>query len=419
MSSTTPGVVIIGAGHSGAEAALAVRQGGYTGQIVLIGDESGLPYHRPPLSKAYLQGAVTAESLLLKQPAAYAKADIALKLGLRVTQIERHTHTLTLSDGSTLPYAQLILATGSRARLLSAPGLTEGVRPPNLFYLRTLADADALRPRFIAGQRLLIIGAGYIGLEVAAVARQCGLEVTLLEAAPRVLARVTAPVVSAFYTRLHQDAGVVLHVDARISQIDLDPSDGAIRTVHTFDGAALAADLVIAGIGVLPNVELAGAAGLLVDDGITTDAFTRSSDPDIFAIGDCSNHPSQVYGRRIRLESVPNALEQARCVAGVLCGAPQPYVALPWFWSDQYQLKLQMVGLAQGHDEVVLRGAPESNSFIAFYLRQGVLLAADCVNRVPEFMALKKLVAARAVVTPAVLADDSVTLKDIVAQLPV
>ncbi|MES3021817.1 MAG: FAD-dependent oxidoreductase [Pseudomonadota bacterium] len=414
MDGQIPTLIVIGAGHAGAEAAVAARQGGYSGKIVVIGDESPLPYQRPPLSKAYLHGRASVESLLLKPQAAYDKAEVTLRLGVRVAAIDRAQKSVLLADGARLAYTQLIIATGSSARALSAPGLPPDARPANLFYLRNVDDVEAMRPYFIEGKRLVIVGAGYIGLEVASVARRCGLQVTVLEAAPRVLARVTAPEVSDFYATLHAQAGVRILVDSRIEKIELD-ARGAITSLTTADGKLIEADLMIAGIGVLPNDALAAAAGLDIDNGIATDNCMRSSDPDIFAIGDCSSHPSQVYGRRIRLESVPNALEQARCVASVVCGAPKPYVSVPWFWSDQYDLKLQMVGLSQGYDQVVLRGDPANKSFAVFYLREGAVISADCINRPLEFVPLKKLVTARAVVAPARLADESVTLKEIAA----
>ena len=414
MDSANPTLIVIGAGHAGAEAAVAARQGGYAGKIIVIGDELPLPYHRPPLSKAYLQGGATVESLQLKPQSAYDKAEITLRLGARVASIDRAQKNVVLASGERLAYTQLIIATGSRARPLSAPGLPAGAHPSNLFYLRNLDDVEAMRPHFVEGKRLVIVGAGYIGLEVASVARKCGLQVTVLEAAPRVLARVTAPEVSDFYASLHADAGVRILVNSQIAQVGLD-AHGAIASLATADGGVIEADLVIAGIGVLPNDALAAQAGLEIDNGIATDNCMRTSDPAIFAIGDCSSHPSQVYGRRIRLESVPNALEQARCVASVLCGVPKPYASVPWFWSDQYDLKLQMVGLSHGYDQVVLRGDPASKSFAVFYLREGAVISADCINRPLEFVPLKKLVNARAVVPPGRLADESMTLKEIAA----
>jgi len=261
------------------------------------------------------------------------------------------------------------------------------------------------------------VGGGYIGLEVAATAIQCGLQVTILEAQTRVLARVTAPAVSAFYEQLHRSAGVDIHVDVQIERVVLNAAGQNIERIVARDGSEFAADLVVAGIGAVPNVELALAAGLAVDNGIVVDEYTRTSDPDIFAIGDCSNHPNPLYGRRVRLESVPNALEQARTAASVICGTPSPYAAVPWFWSDQYGLKLQMAGLSHEYDTVVTRGNPAEKSFAAFYLRQGVIQSVDCVNRIPEFVFTKRLVAAQARIAPERLADESITLKEMVTGL--
>lgn len=407
-------LVIIGAGHAGAEAATAARQGGYPGKIIILGNEQALPYHRPPLSKAYLQGSATLESLLLKPQAAYEKADVTLRLGVAVTRIDRAHQCVILANGEQLGYTELVIATGSCARPLALPGLDAATRPPNLFYLRNIDDVNALRPHFVAGRRLVLVGAGYIGLEVASVARQCGLHVTVLEAAPRVLARVTAPAVSAFYTALHEEAGVQILVNCQIASVTRD-AYGLVTTLTTDDGRQLATDLVIAGIGVVPNDALAAEAGLAIDNGIATDECMRTSDPAIYAIGDCSSHPSLVYGRRIRLESVPNALEQARCVAAVLTGSAKPYVAVPWFWSDQYALKLQMVGLSQGYDEVVVRGELADKSFVVFYLQEGALIAADCINRPLDFMPIRKIVTARAAIAPTRLADTTIALKEMAA----
>ncbi|RJF91700.1 NAD(P)/FAD-dependent oxidoreductase [Noviherbaspirillum saxi] len=412
MSADTAAVVVVGAGHAGAEAATAVRQAGHVGRIVLVGDEPRLPYHRPPLSKAYLAGTTTLEALLLKQQTVYDKAEVELRTGVKVERIERENKRMVLSDRTTLAYSRAILATGSRPRPLLAVGLDAGNIPSNLCYLRTTDDVERMRGRFVEGARLLIIGAGYIGLEVAAVARKAGLHVTVLEAQPRVLARVAAPSVSAFFESLHREAGVDIRVGANIESITLNAA-GDVEAVITNDGTQIEADLVLAGIGVIPNVELASGAGLVVDNGIVVNQFTQSSDPDILAIGDCSNHPNPIYGRRIRLESVPNALEQARIAAAFICGKPQAYASVPWFWSDQYDVKLQMAGLSQGYDLAITRGSPASKSFTTFYLQNGIVISADCVNRAPEFMLVKKLVASRRPIDPALLADESVTLKSL------
>ncbi|MDB6049169.1 MAG: FAD-dependent pyridine nucleotide-disulfide oxidoreductase [Pseudomonas sp.] len=413
-----PTAVIIGAGHAGSEAAISLRQNGYTGRIVLVGDEQSLPYQRPSLSKAFLAGSVAAEAILLRPLAIYAKSEIEMRVGTRVTGIDRASHHITLSDGTSLRYTRLILATGSRPRLLQAPGLPVGKVSANVHYLRTLADVERLHPQFIGGQRLVIIGGGYIGLEVASVARKAGLEVVVLEASSRVLSRVTAPEVSSFYEAVHRSAGVDIRVNTQIERFTYDASTECVSGIVTCDGATLLLDLVIIGIGVLPNSELAEQAGLEVDNGIQVNEFAQTSDPDIFAIGDCSSHPSPIYSRRLRLESVPNALEQARTAAKAINGMLVPYAPVPWFWSDQYDLKLQMVGLSLGYDQVVMRGSPAKRSFVVFYLLSGSIIAADCINRSQEFMFAKKLVAARATPSPSMLADEMLNLKALLDALP-
>lgn len=407
-------LVIVGAGQAGGELAVATRQGGFTGRIVLVGEEIHLPYQRPPLSKAYLTGALVREGLFPKHAAAYAKAEVELELGRRVIRIDRHARQVVLSDGGKLSYTKLALACGGRPRRLNLPGLLGAQQPANLHYLRTIDDVDRIRAQFHGGLRLAIIGGGYIGLEVAAVANKLGLHVTVLEAMPRVLARVTAPIVSNFYEAVHRKAGVDIRVDTAVRELELDASGDAVRAVVCADGSRIDADVVIVGIGLIPNTGLSEDAALAVDNGVVVDEYCRTSDPDIFAIGDCANHPSAIFGRRLRLESVPNALEQARTVASVLAGKPKPYSSVPWFWSDQYDLKLQMTGLSEGYDEAALRGSIENRSFAVFYLREGRVIAADLVNRANEFMLAKRLVAERMQQTPAVLMDESRPLKDII-----
>lgn len=310
-----------------------------------------------------------------------------------------------------MPYTKLALCMGGRPRTLVLPGLDAGVKPHNLHYLRTLTDADAIRAGLKEGARLVVVGGGYVGLELAASARKFGAEVTVIEALPRVLARVTGAQVAAFYEAVHREAGVQLRTGLSVERAEL-ADDGAITALVCASGERIAADIVVAGIGMLPNVELAQAAGLAIDGGIVVDAFSQTSDPDILAAGDCTAHHSALYNRHIRLESVPNALEQARAAASALCGKPKPNHAVPWFWSDQYDLKLQMVGLSQGHDACVLRGDPASRRFIAFYLKEGVVIAADAVNRPADFMLAKRLVAAGVRVDGPALGDESVSLKD-------
>ena len=409
----TDSVLIVGAGHAAGEFAVTLRMNGYTGAVTLVGEEAHLPYQRPPLSKGFLSGEMTIERLYVKAPATYQNAKIEFVPNARVTAIDRAAKTVTVEDGRKLPYGKLVLATGGRPRLLNLPDERVN-KAPNLHYLRTVGHVDAMREQFKPGNKLVIVGGGYIGLEVAAVARKKGIDVTVLEAMDRVLQRVTAPELSAFYTQVHTEAGVHILVNTALTGFEFDVA-GNITTVLAGDGLKIPADMVIVGIGLIPNIELAQDAGLLIDNGIAVDEYGQTSDPDILAIGDCSSHPSAYAGRRIRLESVPSALEQARSAAALLVGQKKPYVAVPWFWSDQYELKLQMVGLNQGYDTVALRGSPSSRSFLAFYLKDGVLLAVDSVSRLPEFMVAKKLVAERIKVTPDMLIDETKPLKELLA----
>ncbi|MBB6290701.1 3-phenylpropionate/trans-cinnamate dioxygenase ferredoxin reductase subunit [Pseudomonas sp. SJZ103] len=405
--------VIVGAGHAAGELATSLRDNGWSGRIVLIGDEPHLPYHRPPLSKAYLSGAATAESLLIKSPATYMKANVEIINNTRVLRIDRQRKSVELANGEWIGYDKLVLTTGGRPRPLSVPKSSLAEQSGNFHYLRTLGDVDAMRRQFEPGMRLVIVGGGYVGLEVAAVAVKLGLKVTVLEAFPRVLARVTAPELSAFYERKHREAGVEIRTGVQVSDVEMDRSGDAVSAVLCADGTRVPADLVVVGIGLIPNTELAQEAGLTVDNGILVDEHAQTSDPDIYAAGDCTNHPNASLGRRLRLESVPNALEQARTAAAAICGKQKPYNVIPWFWSDQYDLKLKMVGLSQGYDQLVVRGSPDSDSFSAFYLKDGLVLAADTVNRPPEFMLAKRIIAERLRVDPEQLADDSIPLKSL------
>lgn len=404
-------LIVIGAGQAGAELAVQAREAGWAGRIVLLGEETALPYHRPPLSKAYLAGASDVDALALKARATYDKAGVELLLGKGVSAIDRSARRVTLQDGTSLSYTRLALTTGGRPRRL--PSALGADRAANLHYLRTLADVDRIRKGFVPGARLVVIGGGYVGLEVAAVAVKQGLQVTVLESAPRVLSRVTAPPVSDFYERVHRAAGVALRTGVQLEGFVLDAAGERVTAVACRDGEQIPCDLVIAGIGLLPNTELAEACGLAVDDGIVVDSGARTSDPDIVAAGDCTRFHSALYGRTIRLESVPNALEQARCAAATLNDKPRPHDSVPWFWSDQYDLKLKMVGLSQGHDQFVLRGSPEAGAFCAFYLQGRRVLAADTVNRVPDFMVAKRLVAERIEIDPQRLADEAQPLKSL------
>jgi 3-phenylpropionate/trans-cinnamate dioxygenase ferredoxin reductase subunit len=409
-------VVIAGAGHATAELVTALRQAGYPGRIVAVGDEAHLPYQRPPLSKAYLSGEATLDSLYLKSRSTYDKAQIEFHLGTRVAEIDRQNKRVVLADGRSIGYTNLVLNTGGRARRLSVPGADRAERLSNFRYVRTIDDIDRLRGQMQPGLRLVIIGGGYIGLEVAALAIKRAMQVTVLEALPRVLARVTAPEISAFYERIHRAAGVDIRTGVEVTGFEFDLSKDVVSAVVCGDGTRVPADVVIAGIGLIPNTELAQSAGLAVENGIIVDEYARTSDPDIYSAGDCTNHPSVLYGRRVRLESVPNAVEQARTAAAGLSGKQRPHNAVPWFWSDQYHLKLQMAGLSQGHDQLVVRGSTGNETFAAFYLRQGKIISADTVNRPQEFMIAKRLVAEAAAIDPNLLADESMPLKTLLTK---
>jgi 3-phenylpropionate/trans-cinnamate dioxygenase ferredoxin reductase subunit len=402
------GVVIVGAGQAGGELTGALRQSGYSSTITLIGDEPYPPYRRPPLSKAFLADEATIDSLFLKSPDAYLRQKIDCRYGIGVESVDRDDRSVRLFDGTVVPFKVLVLATGGRPRRLSLPGANH----PNVHYVRNIDDIVRLKAQFLPGKRLLIIGGGYIGLEAACVGIKKGLKVTLVEALPRVLARVTAPELSAFYERAHRARGVEILTGVGVHAMEGDPE---VDAIVLSDGGRLSVDLVIVGIGLIPNTELADAAHLAIADGIIVDGSARTSDPDIYAIGDCSNQDNGFLGRRVRLESVPNAAEQARVCAAAICGKPLPHNTVPWFWSDQFDLKLQMVGLSQGYDRIAIRGNVLNESFCAFYLLNGRIIAVDAVNRPQEFMLAKRLVAERSKVEWPQLEDDTLPLKSLLS----
>ena len=400
----------MGGGQAAVQAIDTLRRKGFAGQIVLIGDEPWLPYQRPPLSKKYLAGALERERLLLRPAQFYESHSIETRLGRRVEEIARTEQRLRLDDGSKIAYDALLIATGSRPRPLAAPG----VELDGVHFLRTIADVERIRAGWASGRRLVIVGGGYIGLEVAAIARECGLEVTLLEMTDRVMSRVVCPQISAFYEAEHARHGVRILCNSRVRALAPVPGSSRVRAVLTDDGEEHAADSVVVGCGVLPADEIAIASGLACDNGLLVDEHCRTSDPVICAAGDCTNHPSPRYGRRLRLESVDNAFEQGASAALNMLGLETVHDKVPWFWSDQYDLKLIIIGLGQGYDTVVMRGDPANHVFSACYLRGGELIAVDTVNSPKDQMAARKLVAARARPNPDRLADATVPLRDTV-----
>ncbi|MBN02636.1 FAD-dependent oxidoreductase [Ponticaulis sp.] len=403
-------IVIIGAGQAGGQAAVSLRQAGFEGTITMVGDEPAPPYQRPPLSKAYLKGKLDRERLFLKPLQFYEDSNITLQTGVSAQKIDRAAKTVALSDGETLDYDTLIIATGSRPRALPLPGAESS----NVFDLRTLSDIDVLKPNVQEGRRLLIVGAGYIGLEAAAAARELGLEVTVLEMADRVLARVTSPVMSEFYEKLHETHGVTIKTGAMLAE--LQTQDGAVTAGVLKSGDVIPCDLVLVGIGILPNEEIASEAGIACKNGILVDRDARTNDPSVYAIGDCAHRPLVHYGRDGRLESVHNAIEQGKIVAAHIMDAKRPVEDVPWFWSDQYDVKLQIAGLSQDYDEAVVRGEPTTNSFAVFYFRSGRLISVDAVNAPAEFLTAKRLIAANADISPELVVDQTKTMKDILAE---
>jgi len=399
-------IVIVGAGQAAVQAVDTLRRKGFTGKLVVVGDEPWVAYQRPPLSKKYLAGALERDRLAIRPAHFYSDHGVELRTGRRVVEISRSDHRVRVDDGSTIAYDGLLLATGSRPRRLAAPGTDL----PGVHYLRTLDDVDRIRAEMAPGGRLVVVGGGYIGLEVAATARELGLEATVLEMTERVMSRVTCPSVSSFFTSEHTRRGVRILCNARVRALTGD--GGRVRSVVTEGGAEYPADLVVIGVGVIAVDELAVAAGLECANGIVVDTHCRTSDPDIYAAGDCTSHLSLHYGLRVRLESVDNAFEQATSAALNLIGTPTVHNKVPWFWSDQFDLKLVIVGLSQDHDTVITRGDPATRAFSACYLRGGELVAIDTINHPKDQMAARRLIPARARPDPAKLADPTVALKD-------
>jgi 3-phenylpropionate/trans-cinnamate dioxygenase ferredoxin reductase subunit len=411
--SDAPHVLIVGAGHAGGTVAALLRQYGFAGRITLVGEEPIPPYQRPPLSKAWLKGEADADALTLKPESFYAEHDIDLRLGVAATAIDLAARTVSLSGGDSLSYDILVIATGARARTLPIPGADlEGV-----LSLRSAADAELLKASLGPGRKLAVIGGGYIGLEAAASARALGSAVVVFEREPNILARVAKEPLASFFAGYHKAHGVTFEVNAKVESFE--GIAGHITGVRLGDGRTVACDVALIGVGLARNDELAAAAGIDCSagpqGGIVVDETARTSDPNVFAIGDVTHRPMPRYGRMHGLESVANALEQAKQAAAVIAGRPAPPPEVTWNWSDQYDLKLQMAGWPFDVDDVLVRGDPKDAKFAVFHLNGDVIQAVEAVNAPAEFMAGKQLIASRRPIARERLADPSISMKEVAA----
>lgn len=403
------GLVIVGGSYAAMQIAASAREAGYAEPIRLVSEEPVLPYQRPPLSKGYLTGKFTPAALPLRAEAFYRDNRIETLLGQRAESLDLAARRVSLAGGGSLAFDRLALATGTRPRPLPLPGADlDGV-----LFLRSLADADRLRERLGGAGSIVVIGGGFIGLELASVAAAMGKPVVIVEAQERLLARGVSPQIAAFLADVHRSRGVALRLRSTVR--DIRGANGRVQSVVCGDGETLAADLVLIAIGVVPNTELAGRAGLACQDGLVVDRFARTTDPLVVAAGDCTRHPSAFAGQLLRLESVQNAIDQAKTAGATLAGQEKPYESVPWFWSDQYELKLQMVGLVQGSDRHAVRGSLEQRRFSIFYFRSGRLVAIDSVNRAADHMLGRKLLALGRSPTPQQAADESFDLQTLVA----
>ena len=398
--------VIVGAGQAGGRAAEGMRTRGFAGRIVLIGEEPHVPYERPPLSKQVLLGEAEPSTTHLQPAETYAEHRIELRLDARVVAIDRGAARVELGDGATEPYDKLLLTTGSRVRRPPFPGNDLG----GVHALRGIEDSLAIRAALVRGGRIVIVGGGYIGLEVAAAARMRECHVTVIEMLDSLLARVMLPEMGAYFARLHRDRGVVLRLGTGVAAFE-----GAERVerVRLADGSIIAADAVIIAVGIDPDIELAKAAGLEIGDGIVVDEFGRTSDPNIFAAGDVTEHPNPILGRRVRLESWQNAQNQAIAAAHAMCGDSEPYAEVPWFWSDQYDVNLQMLGLPDAESESVRRGELDSHAFTIFYLREDRVLAATAINKARDIAVARRLIGQKRRIDPKRLADPDTALREL------
>jgi 3-phenylpropionate/trans-cinnamate dioxygenase ferredoxin reductase subunit len=401
-------VLIIGGGQAGAQAIDTLRREGFAGRIVLVSEEPELPYQRPPLSKKFLAGELAADRLPFRHQSFYDEHRIELKLGIRAIRLDPAARRVALSNGEEIGYDRLLLCLGAISRLLTCPGS----ELPGVHYLRGISDVPGIQEGLKPGARTVIIGGGYIGLEAAATARKLGCAVTVLEMADRVMNRVVASNVSEYFAHEHRSQGIKLICNTRVVRLE---GGARVERVVCADGSSHEADILVVGVGAVANMQLAADAGLECENGIVVDEYCRTTDPAIYAAGDCTYHPSLRFDMRVRLESVDNAFEQAKTAALNLLGRPTVHDRVPWFWSDQFDNKLLIVGLSQGHDQQVTRGDPATRCFTVCYLKGGELQAVEAVNHPKDYMAARKLIAERARPDPDRLADPSVPLKDSVA----
>lgn len=409
MHRTQCDVLIIGGGHAGAHVAITLRQKGFKGTLTIISEDPELPYERPPLSKGYLDGTFASNRLYLRKPEFWSDRQIEIYVDCKAIKINRSENTVTLNTLQDIEYNYCILATGGNVRTLTC----RGVHLKGVYYLRTKADVDAIRASLFSYMKIIVVGGGFVGLEAAASLRKLGHEVTLIENQGRVLTRVTSPIVSQFYETQHELNGVRLHLSTNVMEIR---GDKKVEHVLLSSGELLPADLVIAGIGISPNDDLAQNCGLACNDGILVNEYCQTMDPRIYAIGDCARHPN-VFARDLyRLESVQNAVDQAKTAALAILSTPEPYQELPWFWSDQYELKLQTAGLVRDYDEIIIRGDSTKAPFSVLYMRQGHLVAIDAINSIKDFMSAKNLIQSGALLNKDLLSNPNIALKDVLAQ---
>lgn len=399
-------IVVIGSGQAAIQTVMSLKRNEFTGSIKVIGEEDHLPYQRPPLSKDFLLEEYKPERVSLKKKEFYEENEVDLILGKRAESIDTILKEITLSDENKIRYDQLIIATGSRVRKLNVPGSDK----KGIYYLRDLDDANALKQRLKKNKKMVIVGAGYIGLEVASVAASLGVEVTVIEMANRVMNRTVDPMISSYYQKLHESNGVKIHLDNGLKAFE---GGDSVNAVLCSDGLMLEAELVVIGAGVLPNQEIAIEAGLECNNGIMVNEFGETSTAHVYACGDCTNHPNKGLNTRLRLESVHNAMEQSKTVANTIMGNKEPYDQVPWFWSDQYDHKLQLVGISGDHDEVVMRGLESEQKFLLFYLKNSELIAVNAINSSKEFLICRKLVANKVKISSDVIKDQSVNLNDL------